>query len=336
MTHLIKFFPIKFVVLVGLSLMVLVPPAQAADAYQWEDGAGHVFFGDSPPQNAKNVKKLNIKRFSKYSADKMLAPYKKYVRPLKIAGDLPEDGRDLSINDLGVESGETGLAGTGLAGTGLTGPGIGETGPIAEPAGKVNSIVGSARSGAQGRDNNLTEANIDLPEDTVVAKDGFVSAGTTGPQSRLSDRAALESSTANYGAGDQNGVEIDNENSTGAVVRTDSQHQGPAGEQSIEDQFPVLLEQGELAVKHNKKLEVVECRVVVFNRGTEQAHGVAVSFQFADGTVIPGSGSATIDAGGQAEYRIPKGNLPVAVRSSGKDAAGDIGPIPTVLIQSAA
>lgn len=267
-------------------VFIICAETARADAYSWQDGAGHIFFGENPPANAKNVTKLNPKRYSKYSSEKMLAPYKQYVNKPKVSGDLPADGHDPAIE-----------------------PGDGQVAAKTEKqAEKIAKGVGPQKDRASGklRENSVTESSIDLP-----------------PQDQNQNESQVSDDSARAGLSGSQPPKLD--------PKTDD----PDGLTRSDDQFPVLLEQGDLAIKHNKKREVTECSVTVFNHGTEEAQGVAVSFQFADGTVIPGAGPSSISANGQAEYRIPKSNLPVIVKSVPIDA-DSTGPIPMVLIQSAA
>lgn len=266
------------------------PDSVRADAYSWEDSAGHKFFGDNPPAGARNVNKLNPKRYSKYSSDKMLAPYRQYVNRPKVSGDLPADGHDLAAVDKDSQTGK----------------------------GKK----GAAKTGSPAVDAAITESNIDLPDTTGNTKESGVPS--------LADEGGAQ------GPASQNQSSLPEDQPPKLDPKTDDPDGlNPTNGAQGEEEFPVLLEQGDLSVKHNKKREVTECTVTVFNHGTDQARGVTVAFQFADGTVIPGAGPSSIAAHGQAEYRIPKANLPVAIHAAPADG-GSSGPIPTVVIQTSA
>ena len=59
----------------------LSPLAAAADAYRWIDSSGTEHFGTNPPSDASGVTPLKGRKFSRYSSDKMLRPYQKYMMP---------------------------------------------------------------------------------------------------------------------------------------------------------------------------------------------------------------------------------------------------------------
>ncbi len=286
-----RFF-VQAALLVAIAIPFFASAAFAADAYQWEDGAGHIFFGENPPPTAKNVKKLNAKRYSKYSSEKLLAPYKKYVRAAKLTGDTP---LEQSTAETTLET---------------------EAGADSVSAEESTAAVGKLRQRNGGK--KVAESDLDLGAgEPPIEKPSQPPATGTGEQRTVSEnQSALKP---------KNSSDLNTKPPTG-----EEESEAPAGEE-----FPVLLEQGDLSVRHNKKNEVIECSVVIFNHGTEEARGVVISFQFADGTVIPGGGPGTIASGGQAQYSIPKGNLPVKVHSTPVDG-GSGGPIPSVLIQSAA
>jgi hypothetical protein len=92
------------------------------------------------------------------------------------------------------------------------------------------------------------------------------------------------------------------------------------------------LQQGELSVKHDAQKRVTSCSVVVANKASIPAQNVLVSFEFSDGTLVPGVGPESIDADSSAKYSIPDEMLPIAVSSS--NPAEKDGPRPKVSIKA--
>ena len=56
----------------SLILMLCPEHASAEQSFSWKDKQGRIFFGSNPPKGAKEVKKLNTKKLSRYSTKKML------------------------------------------------------------------------------------------------------------------------------------------------------------------------------------------------------------------------------------------------------------------------
>ncbi|MFN8391689.1 MAG: hypothetical protein U0136_15480 [Bdellovibrionota bacterium] len=122
-------------------------------------------------------------------------------------------------------------------------------------------------------------------------------------------------------------------------VRTITKGQKPAAAvtqvpQIKEEPLIPELTQGDLTVKHDAQKRVTDCSVVVANRASIPAQNVLVSFEFEDGTLVPGVGPASIDADSTAKYSIPQEMLPIAVQ--GKDPADPKGPRPKVSIKAGA
>ena len=99
-----------------------------------------------------------------------------------------------------------------------------------------------------------------------------------------------------------------------------------------EENLVAELEQGALEVKHDAEKRVTDCQVTVKNPAAIPATNVLVSFEFEDGTLIPGKGPDTIDADSSAKYIIPEEMLPVTVKAH---SANDQGPKPKVSIKAA-
>lgn len=59
----------------AVQCFLAVPAARADGAYSWQDSQGRTHYGSNPPRNAINVQSLSGK-FSRYSSDKLLKPYR--------------------------------------------------------------------------------------------------------------------------------------------------------------------------------------------------------------------------------------------------------------------
>ena len=72
--------------------------SSSGGAYRWTDPSGNEHFGSNPPANAENVVSLSGKKFSRYSADKLLQPYQRFTMPVEHVGahgeTLPKEELD--------------------------------------------------------------------------------------------------------------------------------------------------------------------------------------------------------------------------------------------------
>jgi len=90
------------------------------------------------------------------------------------------------------------------------------------------------------------------------------------------------------------------------------------------------LSQSDLNVKHDAQKRVTACSVIVKNTAAIPANNVLVSFEFEDGTLVPGAGPESIDAESSGKYTVPASMLPIAI--SGFGGVGP-GPMPKVSIK---
>ncbi len=60
----------------GLLSCLLVLPQSASAQYHWKDDKGRDHYGGNPPKDARNVRSLSGRTFSRYSSDKLLHAFK--------------------------------------------------------------------------------------------------------------------------------------------------------------------------------------------------------------------------------------------------------------------
>jgi len=96
----------------------------------------------------------------------------------------------------------------------------------------------------------------------------------------------------------------------------------------------VKLTQGRLSVTHGATQEITSCKVSVKNPSKVTAKKVVVTFEFEDGTFVPGSGPDAISASGEAVYFIAPEHLPIQVKREFDGVSYKQAPRPKVMIQS--
>lgn len=87
------------------------------------------------------------------------------------------------------------------------------------------------------------------------------------------------------------------------------------------------LEQLDLAVEHNAQGQITKCEVSIKNNSSVNAGGVVVSFEFEDGSILPGSGPDTIMSNETAVFGIVPEMFPLKIKTKSAKPAN-----PKVLI----
>lgn len=103
--------------------------------------------------------------------------------------------------------------------------------------------------------------------------------------------------------------------SISAPERRGGSRDGTARASIREESLLTDLSQGALELSHDEKRRVTKCRVPVQNTSSIPAQGIIVSFEFQDGTLIPGVGPDSLAPGEEATYAIPDEFLPVVVKN---------------------
>lgn len=80
------------------------------------------------------------------------------------------------------------------------------------------------------------------------------------------------------------------------------------------------LTQGAVTIKLDQRKRITECRVGVQNTSNIPAQGVIVSFEFSDGTLIPGVGPDSLAPGEEGTYLVPDELLPVVIKNVENDS----------------
>jgi len=97
--------------------------------------------------------------------------------------------------------------------------------------------------------------------------------------------------------------------------------------------LPPKLEQGRLIVTHGSNQEITSCKVTIRNSGSETAKKVGVTFEFEDGSILPGAGPDAISARGEAVYFISPEHLPVTIKRTFDGVSFKQAPRPKVIFQ---
>ena len=82
---------------------------------------------------------------------------------------------------------------------------------------------------------------------------------------------------------------------------------------------PELI-QGPVSIKFDEHKRITDCRVGVQNNSNIPAQGVIVSFEFSDGTLIPGVGPASLSSGEEGTYLVPDELLPIVIKNLENDS----------------
>lgn len=197
--------------------------APAASAYRWTDAEGHEYFGSKPPADARNLKPLSGRSYSRYSSERMIKAYSAYSNKTYSDSKLSGEGT------LAVDT------------------------PTLAPQASSSSPGSSTKPRIKERSLELTAARAKLEEETQIPPSNAQISG---------------------------------------------------------------LEQSKLLLKHDDKFRVLSCSVVVHNTSSIPAANLILSFEFPDGTLVPGVGPETLDPGQSATYQVPADMLPLLINNA--------------------